>query len=625
MIEASMIASVHDWFARSIPEKSDLSVSEYGRVHVKLPGSARSDAFNPDISPWIREPLDKIGEPGTRVVTMLKPVQTGGSTVGEVALCHAIGTFSSGDIQYNWQDNDKAGERWDKRIEKILRACPEVMARWPLDRNKAKRGLVIFPHCNLTVQGVFDENNVASDSIRFQVNEEIHKWEPGRLVQAYRRTTAYWNSTIVNISNASNVGDQLHMAFKEGTQQHWEVKCPGCGEYHRMQTRWDESNPQLGGLRYESARFESGDYNYPEIEKTIRYQMPCGFIVQNTRSARRALSSSGRYGSPDNPGAVAGNFSYTYDSVAVDFIPWILLVQEKHEALRALAGGDPVPFEKYTKERECLFWDSEMRPTFGSVAVSAGIRKSREGLTDRACRFFALDRQQGKLSAGEMPHWWLLIRDAKANGDSRLVWEGKCKTDDDVIGVLNEHGCIRRHGVADSGDDTMHVYQFCYRHGINAVKGGDEDFFHHDGGARRIYSTERPLHAMINAPPVHPYVMSRRGHELSMVPHADEPLFWFYSKSGVLGRLAWLRDSGVTESIAKQEGFCKPIWEVPDDVSEDYKRHMIAWRLTEKKSTRSKETVSAWEKTLKRDDLHWCERMIAMMMEMAGFIGDRRS
>lgn len=622
-----MIA-IYDFFRRSIPSAPLSSLSEWGRRHVRLPISAQSDAFDPDIAPWIREPLEKLGDPATRVVTFVKPIQSGGSTVGEVALCHGIATFSRGDIQYNWEDDIKAGERWDKRIEKILRACPEVMQRWPLDKNKAKRGLVIFSHLNLTVQGTWDEDNLSSDSVRFQINEEIHAWDPGRLRQAYGRTTAYWNATILNISNASNKDDQLHAAFKSGTQQHWEVKCPGCGAYHRMRIKWEDEHPELGGLRYESSRSDNGEYDYPAITKTVRYQMPCGHCVRDDETERRALSMSGRYGAPENPGAVEGNFSYTLSAVAVDYIPWILLIEEKHLALAALAAGDPEPYEIFIKERECMFWHAEDRPIYGAVVTTAKLKKSRDGLVDRAARFFSLDRQQGSLKKGEMPHWWLLIRDARRNGDSRLVWEGKCLTDDEAIGTLKDHACKMRCGVADSGDDTMHVYQFCLHHGINAVKGDDAQFFHHDNGTkpatRRIYSTERPLHSMVNAPSKFPYRMVRAGNEVRQVPNDDEPLFWFYSKPGVLNRLAWLRDQGMTADVAKELGVHKPAWEVPDDVSADYKRHMGAWKLTEQKVGRSKEVVNTWQQVFARDDLHWCERMIAMLMEMAGFIGEKR-
>jgi hypothetical protein len=112
---------------------------------------------------------------------------------------------TNGDIQYNWQNDEKADERWKKRIEKILRACKPIMDIWPHDRSKVSTGLIIFAHLNLTVQGVFTARNVASDSIRFQINEEVHDtegWLPGRLQQAYNRTTAFWDSLILNISNA---------------------------------------------------------------------------------------------------------------------------------------------------------------------------------------------------------------------------------------------------------------------------------------------------------------------------------------------------------------------------------------------------------------------------------------
>ncbi len=610
-------------FRDSIPATPLSSIAEWGRLNVKLPGSARSEDYDPDIAPWTKEPLERLNQPGTTVVTFIKPIQSGGSTVGEVALCHAIATFSRGDIQYNWEDDIKAGEKWDKRIEKILRACPAVMARWPVIRNKAKRGLVVFAHLNLTVQGVHADSNVSSDSVRFQINEEIHNWESGRLKQAYGRGTAYWNALRLNVSNASNENDQLHAAFNSGTRQPWEVKCPGCGLFHEMRTRWEEENAHLGGLRYESSKLENGDYNYPEIEKTLRFQMPCGYTVQENCAERRALSLSGRYGPPANPGAAVGNFSYTLEAVAVDYIPWILLVEEKHDALRALAAGDSAPWERYLKERECRFWSPDDRPVFGSVITSKEIKKSREGIIERAARFFSLDRQQGRMSAGELPHWWLLIRDVCANGDSRLVYEGKCQTDEDAVGVIREHGCAMRCGVADSGDDTTHVYQFCMRYGINAVKGGKEPYYTHDGGARRIYSPERPLHAMLNAPSIHPYKMGPAGNSYKMIPSPDEPMFWLYSNPGVLDRLAWLRDQGATVEAAKQIGITKPKWEVPDDVSSDYKRHLGSWRLSQQRTGKSREVVNIWEQVFKRDDLHWCERMIAMLMEMAGFIGDR--
>src|SRR5204863_3012256 len=136
---------------------------------------------------------------------------------------------------------------------------------------------------------------------RGQVNEEIHdadNWIPGRLAQAYGRTAAaFWNSIILNISNASHKRDQLHQAFLSGTQQEWQVRCPGCAQYHTMRTRWEPERPDLGGLRYDMAesRLEDGEVDYGKLLPTIRYQMPCGYLVRDNIAERRALSLSGKY------------------------------------------------------------------------------------------------------------------------------------------------------------------------------------------------------------------------------------------------------------------------------------------------------------------------------------------
>lgn len=321
---------------------------------------------------------------------------------------------------------------------------------------------------------------------------------------------------------------------------------------------------------------------------------------------------SGRYGTPQNLGAHLSNRSYTLQAVSVDYIPWLKLIQEKHESLRALRYGDPEPYKRYLQERECKFWNSEQRPVMGKITLNSKLTKNREGLAGRFARFFALDRQQGSMRDGELPHWWLVIRDAMENGDSQLVWEGKCLTDEDAVGVVKEHGCIMRCGVADSGDDTTHVYQFCLRHGINAIKGSGEDFHRHKDGSRKIFSEEKPLHSMLNAPPTFQYKLQKIDGEVRLAPHPDEPLFWFYSRVGLLDRLAWLRGK---DSIVK--------WETPGDVSADYKSHMEAWELEMQQTGKSKQLVGVWKQVRKRDDLNKCEQYIAMLMEMAGLIGER--
>lgn len=583
----------------SAPSRAD-NVLDWCEDNVRLIGSARSEQFRRSITPWANKPLIAATSGECRTVTFVKPVQSGGSAAGQCALCFWIATENGGDIQYNWETDEKAAKKWLEQTERIFMACPPVMAKAPA-RNKQsglwKTGHVIFPHLNFTQQGAFNPANLDSDTITRQINEEVHNWEPGHLEKAYNRTTAVWNAIIFNISNAGKAGGQLNQKFDEGTQEHWEVRCPHCRGRHRMRTRWDPKRPDPGGLRYDAdgCRLGNGLYDYNKLERTIRYQMPCGGIVLDDRQVRKAMSEGGDYGPPQNRGARAINRSFILEAVAVDYIPWIILIQEKHAALRALRMGDPEPWWRYLAERECVFFDpKEDRPVIGEVLLNTKIKKNREGLANRVVRFAALDRQQGVLAKGELPHWWLVIRDIAADGDSLLVWEGKLLTDEDVVDRITSHQVPPTCVVADSGDDTTHVYQFCLRQGYNCIKGSGEAYFAHPDGGRRIFSVEKPLHLMLNAPRSRQDILS-------------EPLFWHYSKSGIRERLHWWRGS--------------TNWVVPSDVSEDYKAHMESEELRERTHPRTGETIQEWVQVRKRNDLFVAEAYIAMLAEMAGVIG----
>jgi phage terminase large subunit GpA-like protein len=187
------------------------------------------------------------------------------------------------------------------------------------------------------------------------------------------------------------------------------------------------------------------------------------------------------------------------------------------------------------------------------------------------------------------------------------VFEGKIETDEDVVDAVRRHDVCPRHVVVDSGDDTTHVYQFCLRHGFNAIKGGRGDMYAHEVldpsdskgrktiTVKRIFSQEKPLHEMLNMPPT------------QALPE-DEPQFWLYQKAGIRDRLHYLRAS-------------KEIpWEVPSDVSSDYMAHMEAEVIEKRRDARGYD-VTEWVQIRDRNDLFVCECYIAMLMEMAGLIG----
>jgi hypothetical protein len=295
------------------------------------------------------------------------------------------------------------------------------------------------------------------------------------------------------------------------------------------------------------------------------------------------------------------------EAILVDYIDWVQLIREKHEALLARRNGDAEPWRRYVTERENTPYDTNDIPLAGQIIVVRGQRKNREGLPAPKLRLAALDRQQGDKSKGEFPYWWLVIRDYKIDKDkirSLLVYEGRLETDEQVISILKDHQVAMWQVVADSGDDTTHVYLFCMQHGINAIKGGREEFYAHTDGARRIFSSERPLHSMLNRPPKFPYLEAAIG---VLVPHPQEPLFWLYSKAGIRERLNWLR--------------LNTKFDTPEDVSEDYLAHMESEERVIRRHPRTNEEIHEWVQLKDRNDLFVCEAYIAMQIEMAGWIG----
>lgn len=610
--------------------------TEWCEQNLILVGSALTQLgnFDPHETPWVIEVLNDC-DPRRRVLynTFVKPVQSAGSVVGEAAIVCWLFFLNRGDIQYNWETDDKAKDRWKKRFEKILMATRKILDMLPDDSRRVQTCLIVLEKLNFTMQGVESDSNLASDSICAQVNEEIHNWAPGKLALAYGRTTAYQSSWfhILNISNAGMNGDQLHKAMENGTNQAWQVRCPNpqCNQFHIMRTEWRQDEAEFGGLRYDSTgcKRADGSYDYNRLAGTIRNQMPCGYPIHRLcdreydLKIRRAISQTGTYTEPRNTGALLSNRSRTLEAVSVHYIDPLQLVIEKHDALKALRYGDPSLWKRYCKERECRFVDPDETPIVHEIKIHDSVIKSRDGLPGRSHRFFALDRQRGRWSVGEYPHWWFLIADiGMTNGKLviQIIFEGKVQRNEEVLEILKEHGFREgdtvsghHHGVADcswEGSQPMEMQNFCLRNGINALISRGEHSFLHNNGVRRPYAQERPLHSNVGAPPRYRYNRAWVKGSWIETPDDREPRWWFYSADGVKEILYFLQNAPDVQII------------IPSDVSIDFRKHMEAWQREPKKMPDGSIEM-VWHQRRDRDDLYICLTYIAMLMHMAGLVG----
>lgn len=573
-------------------------VWEWAQRNVRLVGSARSEAFDVSVTPWLREPFERINDGRTRRLTLVLPVQSGKSALGEVAICYWIATASGGDIQYNWENDVKGLDRYKKRVRKILQACGPVAQRWPSNRSDEGKGLVVFPHLNFTMQGVWAESNLESDSICFQVNEEVHDWEAGRLSLADKRQRAVWNAFQINISTGGKYGDQLHQRLEDSSKRRWLEKCPECGEWQAFHCKKDKG--KLGGLCYDAdgCRREDGSYDYEALAKTVFYECEhCGHHMQDDYAERKQRSLEGKWEERDveNP-----NQGFTMQGVSIYWIPWIDIIREKHMALASMKMGDLQPWINYVQRIEAGFWDARDRPHAERVTVVEGVSK-RDGLEGRAFRGMTVDYQGGRAKWNQSPHFKLVLRDWEHSLKSQLVFEGKALTGEEVEDIRKHFGVAPEHVLIDSGYRARDIYQLCARYDWAAIKGDEKMLFSHelpDGvKVRRIYSPMQP---------VDPFLGDPEGREGKV----NVPLI-FYSKQGIRDVLDMIR--------AQHE------WIVPADVSEEYLKEMSAEEERTFHHPKTGEAFTIWCKIIEDapNDYFVCEcyqALLATILIDAGYL-----
>lgn len=596
-------------FWGSVPRASDLRVYRWAEEHFRAVGSPISEDWKAEHTPWLIPLLDWLDVRTVHSITFIGPAQGAAkSTFGEIAICYCIATRSGGDIQYNWQNDLISKARYKKRVRRILQKCEPVMRLWP-DRNHEVGGLVAFPHLNFTMQGVEGTGRLESDTVWVQVNEECHEWDSDRLGLADNRLRKVRFPKQLNLSTGGVVKDALHRKHLLGTQQEWQQECTECHRFYTPEVPVEDG--KLGGLKYDSekAKLAGGGYDYDVIAATAYSECPhCGARLYDDVVERRRLAVGGRLSEPKNESPDLRHRSVRLTGPACPDRPFVDIIKRKHEALRALAYGDRDPYREYLQREEAGFWDPDFRgPGAQTIDVTPGVRwKEEQKQEDGAVllhKLLTADFQAGR--NGDTPHFPCVARAYYRLPDNTiratLLFEGRKNLKEDVDQLAKDLGVDSRFVLVDSGYKAKQVYQWCLQFGWNAIKGEDRDFYLHDvydedgkviGRVRRIYS---PLETQ------DPFVGDHGGRE----GRAEIP-FIRYSKQGILDRYEQIRNA--------------PGWEfqVPEDVSETYRKHHEPWSYGERHNPRDGTSYWAWAKwPLKApDDLFMCEAYQAMFADI---------
>ena len=466
--------------AWSIPDRS--TIQAWAERNVTLPSAFTvSGRFAVGQSRYLFGPLDALGDDLVRTVTVVAPVRSGKTLIADVWVPWII-CCDPGPCMFNLQTDVIAKRHAETRQRPILDACPLVVQYYPVDRHKLRSQEIIFRHgMPLYIQGP-SIGNLQSVGMRYQINDEIWMWEPGRHAQAVARTgdfEAIGSSKVLNISQAGIIGDDLDTEWRRGHQGEWHVKCLGCGHQQpAVFSGWRDDGSRWGMTWDDvpATRDKLGRWIVSAVLPTVRWACrACGHAHVDDDRTHAQWALGGEF-VPMNPTAPRHLRSFHWTGVVTR--RWSLLVEEFLEAMNALKSGVVEPLMTFTQKRDAQPWAEEMvnraRPAQRTEIMDSTWK-------DEAARFLTIDRQAEGLHWGTVRAWSKI-------GESHRLWFGKLYSEAEIEGKAAEHKVRANHVFIDSGYDSKLVYAMCVRHGWIALKGDQAQFFAHHvrvNGARR--------------------------------------------------------------------------------------------------------------------------------------------
>ena len=516
-----MKATVFDAWGAGMQRRFSGDPIEWLRENVRLPHSARSSNFDPAIAPWLNDIIRRFSDGQTRQIAIRAPVGGGKTTLLELLVTWVVAEAPGGMLLVG-QSDDTSKDFAETRLIPVLNACPPVAKLFPKDRHQKRKTSILFPHMPLFLAGA-NLSSLQEKSMRYVWMDEIWRYREGMIGEAVRRTHDRWNSVVIGISQGWDQGHEADAFFDAGDLNEWGSVCEACGKWHKM--LWSS-------IRYDEAKTASGEWDWEALTASVRHVCPhCEHVTPDTTGGRRAMAERGRYERQEcNP--VAGAASFTWSALSVYWIPWSSLVIEWVKAQELKNRGDFSALRQFLQKRLAQVWrEVSEAPAISLTAseYSRGDYSDGQPIDNEAARFLTVDRQRD--------HFWALCRAWRADGSSRLIWEGKLLTSESIRNLQQRLKVKDKLTFQDAQFFTGFVYDDCVRYGWTALHGSGYDGFTHGDGRQQVRRFFSPA-------------------KMAQAPNGGNARYIYWSNEGVKDELVRLRALGA------------PHWEFPHDVSD---------------------------------------------------------
>lgn len=528
------------------------SVSEWAEEYIPyVPYSPTPGRFRIENSPQIREVMAAIVDPNVRLVSVVAAVQSGKTLGPEIALCYIISELPGPTLWLD-QTNEDAKDESESRLQRLFEVCEPVRRLLPhgVDRHKKRNHTIHFLNgMPLWVLGAHCRTNLQRRSIRWLIGDETWRWPPGHMAEAEARVTAFgWLGKCVFLSQGCEENDDTHQKFLTTDQREWMFACLECG--YRQAFRWEAVEwSQL-------ARDEHGEWDYKEVRRTTVLRCEsCNYDHEDCDRVRRALAATGQF-VRQCPQASAECVGFHWNALCM--MSWGVLAESYLRAKAAARRGDVSLLRQFYQKRLGLPW-KEFVEDFRLEITCASYRKGEEWTETAgidvcgrivATPFDAAVRVIARLMIltvdVQLDHFYAVVRAWSACGSSRLIWNDRLLSWEDVEALQKRFDIFRQLVFVDAGHATYDVYRECSLRGWVALIGD-----------RRLMYSHRTRQGEL----IQRFYSPRRKVALSHLRHCFVHYWSNLSIKDVLARLRGNHEGGAT-------------WEVPSDIDDVYLAQM---------------------------------------------------
>lgn len=234
-----------------------LTVSEWSEKErfLSVESSASPGRYKIARTAYMREPMDMVGQPGVRRITLMTSAQVGKSTFIENVIAYFI-DLDPCPILHVSPTLDSMKMFSKERLAPMIRDTPALRGKVKDPRARDSNNTLAsktFPGGHIAMVGSNAPAGLASRPIRVVVADEVDRFEASAgsegdpLSLAVKRTTTYWNRVVIFVSTPGNKGEsRIEPEFMRGDQRYYWVACPHCNELQTLkwaQVRFTDKNP----------------------------------------------------------------------------------------------------------------------------------------------------------------------------------------------------------------------------------------------------------------------------------------------------------------------------------------------------------------------------------------------